>query len=129
MTPIEDLQATWCRLTGQELNRKALERMFFDFLNAAFTADDLRCVVVNMQASNKRMTGAAFSFRVHRVIGDLEWFASMLGEARAMERNRIKPVTPRNEVLSQWRPEVGEAVKDNVVPMVEALRRAVNENL
>jgi hypothetical protein len=126
MDKIHQVQSVWCDLTGQIIKPRALERMFYEFVAIGFTSDDLRCVVQHMQRANKRMKGAAFTFRVHRVVGDLEWFASMLAESRAKERNLKPGHTPKQQALQKLRPVVEEPLLPaNCIHIKEALRRAI----
>ncbi len=99
---IKELHATWCEVTRQELHPRATERLFFEAWRMDITPDDLRCVLEYMQRYNRENAGGAqFRINVQKVLGDLETFASTLGEARAKERNRRPAPTPRDQVMAQ----------------------------
>jgi hypothetical protein len=101
---IKQLHRCWCDLTGQDLNLRATERLFYELLNSDFTVDDLGCVVRYVLAFNRKHLDCPMKVQFHRICGDLEQFASVLAEARAKERNRIKPLTARASVVQAFRP-------------------------
>ncbi len=68
-----------------------------------FTPDDLLSVLKHVLAYNKTHTHAPMKVQVHKLIGDLEVFASILADARARERNRIPKPTPRETVMHEFR--------------------------
>jgi hypothetical protein len=98
MNTVPELHSLWNALTGQQLHERAFERRWFEF-GKLFTGDDLITVVRYMKFRNKQMDGAQYSFNAHRVVGDLERFASILAEAKAIHRNRRKPETDKDRVL------------------------------
>jgi len=95
---ISDLHELWCSLTQQELHKKSTERLFWQFNNDGFTADDLRCVVTYMQRCNAN--GQHYKIQAHKVLGDLEVFASVLADAKAKARNRRPPPTEKEKVVA-----------------------------
>lgn len=97
------LHSCWCTTTGQDLHFKATERLFYELWKMEFKPDDLLCVLKHCLAYNKTHQNAQMKIQIHKLCGDLEVFASILAEARAKERNRIKPTTPKESVLSSWR--------------------------
>lgn len=103
---LEPLRACWNKLTGQDLNARATERLFFEYLKMDFTESDLQCVLRACLAYNRKHQTCPMKIQVHKIIGDLEIFASMLGEARAKERNQVKAATPKEQVLQAFRPVV-----------------------
>ena len=105
---IKQLHRCWCDLTGQELNLRATERLFYELLNSDFTVDDLGCVVRYVLAFNRKHLDCPMKVQFHKICGDLEQFASVLAEARARERNRVKGPTPRAAVLQAFRPVSGQ---------------------
>lgn len=108
-TAIAELQKTWAEVTGQTLHARATERLFFEFWNTGFTAEQLRCVLRHYLRLNKQYAGgAAFRINAQKILGDLETFASTLGEAEAYERNRRPQPTPRQQV-EQLRERVVDA--------------------
>ncbi len=68
-----------------------------------FTPDDLLCVLKHVLAYNRAHPNAPMKIQIHKLCGDLEIFASILAEARAKDRNRIKEQTPKEKTLSEWR--------------------------
>lgn len=97
------LHTVWNQTTGQELHFKATERLFYELWKMEFKPDDLLCVLKHVLAYNKTHTHAPMKIQIHKLCGDLEIFASILAEARAKDRNRVKPATPKESVLSEWR--------------------------
>jgi hypothetical protein len=52
---------------------------------------------------NKTHKHAPMKIQVHKLIGDLEVFASILAEARAKQRNAIPKPTPKEVILHTFR--------------------------
>lgn len=101
---LQSILAVFCKLSGQELRYLPCERMLFDYHRAGFEADDLRCVLTFMLWQNsKRESQYRNRILFHRIVGDLETFNSRLGEARAWERNRKRPMTEKESVLKSFR--------------------------
>ena len=124
MNTIPELHEAWCKASGQELNLRATERLFYDLQVAGFVADDITCVVLGMKRHNAKST-AQYKILAHKVCGDVEYFASLLADYRAKERNRIKP-TPREKVLAAFRPTAGETMTGTTAPTVgDILKRIV----
>lgn len=98
MKIISDLHELWCSLTQQELHKKSTERLFWQFNNEGFSPDDLRCVVGYMQRCNTN--GQHYKIQAHKVLGDLEVFASVLADAKAKARNRRPPPTEKEKVVA-----------------------------
>lgn len=105
---INQLHKTWESVTGQVINLRATERIWYEFASMDFTEDDLRCVLADLMRFNRASNGAKFRINLQKICGDPETFASLLGEARAKERNRKKPPTAKDQVLQNLRPTVGE---------------------
>ena len=51
---IEALHQTFCALTGTEPRLKVWERAWFDFVQAGYNQDDLRCVLLWLSKENRR---------------------------------------------------------------------------
>lgn len=100
MKILSDLHDLWESLTGQELKRAPTERLFWEFNNAGFTMDDLRCIVTYMQRCNAK--GQKYKIMVHKVIGDLEIAASILASAAAVQRNARKAQSASDKIMSQY---------------------------
>lgn len=127
MTIITDLHDLWCSLTEQELHRKATERLFWQFHNDGFTGDDLKCVIGYMQRCNSK-GGGRYKIQAHKVIGDLEVFASILAEAKAKERNARKAQTASEKIMAQYErpvdPEQSDSrIKGNGVHVSEIFKK------
>jgi len=105
---ITALHAAWCEASGQlpaDVKLRLTERIWYELARAEVTPDDIRSVVAHLlRANRKNAGGPQFRIAVHRVCGDVENFSSILGEARATERNRRPPPTARETVLAQARP-------------------------
>ena len=104
------LHETWNLTAGQELHYRATERIFYEADKLGFTPDDLKLVLQHVLSYNKTHKHAPMKVQVHKLLGDLEIFASILAEAKAKERNRVKPPTPKESILESWRPTNGERV-------------------
>ena len=130
MTAIQEMHAAWESASAQEVNYRATERIFYEAHNMGFTPDDLKIAVKHLIRFNNRSEGAKFRINVFRVLGDLESFAALVGEAKATDRNRRPAPTPKDKVI-QLREHVinpDEApVNDTSVPVKELLKRAVND--
>lgn len=100
MKIISDLHELWCSLTQQELHKKSTERLFWQFNNEGFTAEDMGIVVKYMQRCNAK-GGGKYKIQAHKVLGDLEIFASILADAKAHARNARPAPTPRDVVIAQ----------------------------
>jgi hypothetical protein len=105
---IKSIHAVWEKLTGQVVNIRATERIWYEFLAMEFTEADLACVLAQLTYFNRTSSGAKFRINLQKICGDLENFASLLGEARAKQRNKIKAPTSRDVVLNQLRPQIGD---------------------
>ena len=121
---IEQLQTTWAELTKQELHARATERLFYEFNDMGFTDSDLRCVLNYLLRFNRNNDGAKFRINAVKIVGDLENFASLLGEARAIERNRKPSSTPRDNVLQAFRPGIpdGQTTTHTARPFSDVLK-------
>jgi len=93
---LEALHGAWCHATGQELHFRSTERLFFDLHQMEFTPDDIRTVVAHLKSLNAK-SDVKYSLRANRVLGDLEFFSSSLAEAKATNRNRRQPMTPKQQ--------------------------------
>ncbi len=123
---IKLLHSCWCTTTGQELHFQASQRLFYEVAKLEFTPDDLLCVLKHVLAYNTTHTHAPMKVQVHKLLGDLEVFASILADARARERNRVSPPTPKESVLNQFRGITPEK-PGNCLPVAEvfeAMRKA-----
>jgi len=132
-TPISvvaQLSDVWQQQTKQELHLRTVERIFFKFLQEGFSGDDLRCVLTWVKWKN---TTCDYKRQINlRLIldhdGEIPFakFACDLGEARAWERNRRPAMTPKQQVLSKLRPQVGETLTGTEIPTAgEILKRIV----
>lgn len=74
------------------------ERLYFQFSNDGFDEDDLRVVLVFQRYRNSKQDRRKY-LNLLNTVGDLPWFTSTHGEARAWERNLIKKKTERDKVL------------------------------
>ena len=121
---ILSLSAAWGRVSGQVVNARLTERIWWELARAGITADDIACVVDFLLRKNRKHAGGPqFSINVLKVCGDLENFATLLAEARAQERNRRPAPTPRDTVLAQQRPVVDpEAARARAGEQFQTLR-------
>lgn len=107
MALFEKLHAKWTEVTGQTVNARATERIWWEFSRADYNENDLELVLRFMLRSNKR-NEYQYRINVLSVVGDIEKFASIHAEAAAIERNRRKVRSEKEKVLQAWRPIVGE---------------------
>lgn len=101
---LESVYSTYCALTGMRPNFKVWERDFYGFVQAGYTPDDLRCVLVWILRENRKYD-AKFrrSNSLMKLLGnEFKTFDSYLSEARATERN-LKPVLPKQQIINQFR--------------------------
>jgi len=124
----ESLHKTWNQVTGQQLNPRATERLFFEFWSMDFTDQDLQCVLKYMIAYNRKHPNTPMKIQAHKVLGDLETFASVLSEAMALERNKPVKTTPRESVLMSFRRTTPERT-GNFLSASEVLSRLKSEAL
>lgn len=100
MSAIEQLHTTYQDVTHIEVRLAVWERAFQDYLDHGFTCDDMKLVLNHLMRENRRMNGARFSLRLNTLLDyQYERFDAFLGEARAMERNRVRR-TPAERVLA-----------------------------
>lgn len=120
------LHACWCETTGQTLHFQATQRLFWELAKMEFTPDDLLCVLKHVLAYNKSHAHAPMKVQVHKLLGDLEIFASILADARARERNRVPKPTAKEIVLEQFRgvtPEPNGKIR-HVSEIFDEMRKA-----
>lgn len=101
-TEAEEIIAQYVKITGREARVSIYEHSLFDFLRAGFSSMDFVCVVTFLLRENKR-NSYQYSLKLGHLINDHQRFMDLLGEARAKMRNVIKPTTPKESVLSEWR--------------------------
>lgn len=119
----EEIVAQYIRLTGREARVAIYEHSLFDFIRAGFSSTDFVCVVTFLLRENKR-NKFQYSLKLGHLINDHQRFMDLLGEAKAKERNRIKPATPKEAVLQAWRPTCGERVNGASVRRISDILKA-----
>lgn len=129
MKEVAALHAAWESAAAQEVNARATERIFLEAHNMGFTPDDVKIAVKFLIRFNNRSEGAKFRINVFKIVGDLESFAALVAEARAMNRNQRKEPTPKDKIID-LRERVIEPdaapQADTSVPAKELLKRAIN---
>lgn len=103
MDRIRSLHEVWNQTTGQTVNLRATERIFFELANLDFTADDLLSVLKHVLHYNKTHAACPMKVQVHKLCGDVEAFASICAEAKAKARNKVAKPTPKESVLHAFR--------------------------
>lgn len=100
---INKLRQRWNELTGQDVRERPFERVGYEFLKD-FSIGDMEQVVQHMNHNNKKRE-ARFRdvLRFDRILGDPESFEARRSEAAAFWRNRVKPPTEKQKVLSEFR--------------------------
>ena len=120
----------YVKLTGYEVRLDINYWTFKEFCEHDYTVEDLRLVIRFIKAQNKdRSPGYKRSLRPSKVIGDLQRFDEDLAEAKAVFRNRPRPLSQRDIALQQLRPEVGERPQQNTsLSLKECFQRIINES-
>ena len=125
MTTVERLQsfhALFCQLTERQLHFALHERVWYEFDRAGFTENDLRIVIGWMKSSNRKHEWQ-YGFKLGNVIGDLARFDEILAEALAVQRNKPKAVSPREQVVAEFRKTSGESfVRETARPLADVLK-------
>lgn len=124
-TQIEALHSTWEKLTGQVINRRVTERVFYEMASAGFTDDDLRCVIQGMQKFNRGGSGAQFRINLVKVCGDLESFGSVCAEFRAKERNKKPAPTPAQQIKQAFSPILVEDLTSTGTRSISEVFKAI----
>lgn len=101
MKALQDLHTAWENASAQTVNFKATERIFYAAHMMDFTPDDVTIAVKHLIRFNNRSDNAKFRINVFKILGDLEYFASLVAEARAVDKNRRPAPTPKQVVQSQ----------------------------
>lgn len=121
------LHQAWCNAAAQELSYKASERIFYELHKLDFTADDVTLAVKHLIRFNNKSGGAKFRINAFKICGDVESFASLVAEAKAMLRNTRKAQTASDKVLADYErvvdPELADSrIKGNGKSMKEILK-------
>ena len=119
---LQSLHALFCQLTERQLHFALHERVWHEFDRAGFTENDLRIVIGWMKASNRKHEWQ-YGFKLGNVIGDLARFDEILAEALAVNRNKPKAATPREQVVKEFQKTAGEAfVRETARPLADVLK-------
>lgn len=122
MNKLEALHDAWQKSSGQIINIRAAERILYELGNMGVTPEDIQCVVGYLIRCNKK-SDAKYRIMFHKVL-EPEFFHSVLGEARAQERNQKHPPTPREKFQQQYEQVITqEPVREAAVPFSEILKR------
>lgn len=92
----------YTRLSGREAKLGVYEHSLFDWVRAGFTKEDMITVINYINRENRR-NDFKYSLRLGHLINDHQRFEDLLQEAKAKDRNRVKPPTERQKVLSEFR--------------------------
>lgn len=114
----------YTRLTGRKAPVTIYDSILFPFVRAGFGADDMRLVVEFILRENTK-NHFKYGLKLGTLIGDLVRFNDLLEEAKAKERNRRPAPTPKEKVLSQFRPVVGESLTATGAMSVKEVLRKV----
>jgi hypothetical protein len=110
------------------VNYRATERIFLEAHNMGFSADDVKIAVKYLIRFNNKSDGPKFRVNVFRVIGDIESFAALIAEARAVDRNRRADPTPKDKIVALYQqtqnPDEAPTV-ETAVQAKEILKKAV----
>jgi hypothetical protein len=122
---LKSLHSTYCAMTGHEPPYNLSERRWFEFNKAGLTEADLKLVLDHILYSNRKRD-YKYSLRFDKIIGDLERFSDLLGEARASQRGR-KTVqeTAKEEVVKEFRRADNPIDTGTFQSAREVLKRAI----
>jgi hypothetical protein len=88
-TTLRSLHRHYVELTQHSCPFALCERRWLEFHNAGLALDDLQLTIEHvLRVNKKRERQYWIALRFDRLIGDLEFFAAVLGEARADKRAR-----------------------------------------
>jgi hypothetical protein len=128
MTTTETLASileAYTLLSGREAKLPIYEHSLFDWVRAGFTKEDMIIVVQFIVRENRHNT-FKYSLKLGHLINDHQRFNDLLEEAKAKERNRRPAMTPKEKVLSQLRPVMGETMTVTEIPTAgEILKRVL----
>lgn len=124
---LHQLHQCWCRLTGQEIRYQPAERQLWELVNNGFTEADLEAVLTFLIWQNKKQTDPRYRTKLlfHRIVGDLEYFNSIAGEANAWLRNRRPPPTDKQKVLAAFRSTTPEPDQGGVVRTIREVMKGL----
>jgi len=122
----QPILAEYTRLTGREAPVGIYDHSLFEYVRAGFTADDMRIVVQFIMSENKR-NHFQYSLRLGPLLRDLERFNDLLQEAKVKERNRRRAPTPKEKVLNQLRPTVGEPLTSTGAMSVKEIIKKITK--
>lgn len=105
----DELVHHYTHLTGREARVQVYEYSLFAFFQAGFTCDEFVLVLSFLLRENKR-NRFQYSIKLGSIVTDHAKFMDLLGEAKAVERNRPPKPTPREIVLSDFRRSSPEPV-------------------
>lgn len=107
------LHAAWCNASGQELSYRASERIFFELHKLDFTPDDVTLAVKHLIKFNAKSGGAKFRINAFKICADVESFASLVAEAKAVMRNVRKAQTASEKIMAAYERPVDPEMADN----------------
>lgn len=98
----DELILQYAHLTGREARVRAYEYALFSFFQAGFTCDEF-VLVLNFVLRENKKNNFKYSIMLGNLIRDHGRFMDLLGEAKAKDRNHVKPPTPKELVLESFR--------------------------
>lgn len=102
MTEVISLHQAWCNASAQELSYKASERIFYELHRLDFTADDVTLAVKHLIRFNTKSGGAKFRINAFKICGDIESFAALVAEAKAVLRNTRKAQSASEKIMAAY---------------------------
>ena len=119
---IQSLLDTYNTLTGSVARYGVYERAAFDWFKAGFTLDDFKLVIGYLKRENQR-NDYKYSMKLSKLLNDHEHFNDLLNEATAKERNRIKPRTPQQTVVDEFRHTMTTTQPAPALSLKDVMRR------
>lgn len=100
----------FCSITGLVPNLMAAEGIWLALLKAGYTSDDVSTYLRWVRFQNAQQEDVKYRKRysIPSMFSDIALFDSNLAQAKAWDRNRPKPPTPRETALRELRPVVCE---------------------
>lgn len=103
------------------------ERTWYQLAKAGFTVEDVGLYTSWIADQNKgREEKYKRKFSIPKMFGDLKKFEAELNEARAWQRNIVKP-TAKEVALRELRPVVSEVAKDSAQSVRDVVGRVMQK--
>jgi hypothetical protein len=124
--PVRQLHELYCRLTGQNLTlRFDRERLWYDFLQAGFTAADLHRTILYLQKEIRAQHRNIGSIKLSNLL-QLDRFEEDLQISRARFKPPALPPKPPPELTPS--PPIDQEQSTHIVSQLKKLRQSLRRN-